>query len=78
MIKNSLWKRILFGYFAIALFMLTMSFYLIFRLNHLNKVTDSIMRSDIPSIENGEKLVDNLLEQVRNKKKYLITNDSAF
>jgi len=78
MIKNSLWKRMVFGYIIIALFMLAMSFYLIFRLNHLNKVTDSIMKTDIPSVENGEKLVDSLLEQVRNEKKYLITNDDAF
>ncbi len=78
MIKNSLWKRILFGYIAIVLFMLAMSFYLILRLNYLNNVTDSIMRADIPSIENGEKLVDSLLEQVRNEKKYIITNDNAF
>ena len=67
-----------FGYIIIALFMLAMSFYLIFRLNHLNKVTDSIMKTDIPSIKNGEKLVDSLLEQVRNEKKYVITNDNAF
>ena len=31
MIKNSLWKRMVFGYIIIALFMLAMSFYLIFR-----------------------------------------------
>ncbi len=78
MIINSLWKRILFGYVAIVVFMLAMSFYLIFRLNYLNKVTDSIMRSDIPSIENAEKLVDSFLEQVRNEKKYVITSDEAF
>jgi len=66
------------GYVVIALFMLAMSFYLIFRLNHLNKATDVIMKTDIPSIENAEKLVDSLLEQVRNEKKYLITSDSAF
>jgi two-component system sensor histidine kinase GlrK len=78
MIKNSLWKRIFFGYIAIVLFMLAMSFYLIFRLNYLNKVTNSIVRTDIPFIENGEKLVDTLLEQVRNEKKYIITNDDAF
>lgn len=68
----------LFGYLTIVVFMMVMSFYLLFRLNYLNKVTDSIMRADIPFIENGEKLVDCLLEQVRNEKKYLITNDSAF
>ena len=78
MIKNSLWKRILFGYIAIVVFMLAMSFYLIFRLNYLNKVTDSVMRVDIPFVENGEKLVDSLLEQIRNEKKYIITNDNAF
>src|SRR3990170_1890366 len=71
MIKNSLWKRMVFGYVTIALFMLAMSFYLIFRLSHLNKVTDSIMKIDIPSVEDGEKLVDSLLEQVRNENKYL-------
>ncbi|GAB63711.1 two-component sensor kinase [Candidatus Jettenia caeni] len=78
MIKNSLWRRIIFGYIIITLFMLSTSFYLIFRLNFLKKVTDSVMKSDIPSIENGEKLIDSLLEQVRNEKKYLITNDQAF
>src|SRR3972149_3490543 len=78
MIKNRLWKRMAFGYIIIALFMLAMSFYLIFRLNHLNKVTDSIMKGDVPSIRAGEKLIDCLLEQIRNEKKYLITNDDAF
>ena len=47
MIKSSLWKRMVFGYAVIALFMLVMNFYLIFRLNHLNKHSASIMMSDI-------------------------------
>lgn len=67
-----------FGYIIIALFMMVMSFYLIYRMNHLNKVTDSIMKVDIPAIENGEKLVGSFLEQVRNEKKFIITNDDAF
>ncbi|KAB2834755.1 MAG: HAMP domain-containing protein [Candidatus Brocadia sp.] len=78
MVKNSLWKRIFFSYITIVVSMMVMSIYLIYRLNYLNKVTDSIMRADIPFIENGEKLVDCLLEQVRNEKKYLITHDTAF
>lgn len=78
MVKNRLWKRIFFGYITIVIFMMIMSFYLIYRLNYLNKVTDSIMRMDIPFIENGERLVDCFFEQVRNEKKYLITNDNAF
>ncbi len=78
MIRNSLWKRMVFGYVIIALFMSAMSFYLFLRLNHINKVVDSIVNIDIPSIKNGEKLVDNLLEQIRNEKKYLITKDRAF
>ena len=57
-----------FGYIIIALFMLAMSFLFNIRLNHLNKVTDSIMKTDIPSVENGEKLIDSLLEQIRNEK----------
>ncbi len=76
--KNSLWKRVVFGYLIIALFMLAMSFYLIFRLHYLNKITDLAMKVNIPSIESAEKLLDNLLEQVRNEKKYVITNDGAF
>ncbi|MEK6622345.1 MAG: ATP-binding protein [Planctomycetota bacterium] len=78
MIKSSLWKRMVFGYAVIALFMLVMNFYLIFRLNHLNKHSASIMRSDIPYMENSEKLFDILLEQVKNEKKYIITGDHAF
>jgi len=67
-----------FGFAVITLFMLAMSFYLIIRLNHLNNVIDLIINGDVPSIENGKKLVDNLLEQVRNEKKYTITKDKAF
>ncbi|MCF6157273.1 MAG: HAMP domain-containing histidine kinase [wastewater metagenome] len=66
------------GYIVIALFMLAMSFYLHIRFNRLNKVVDSIVNVDIPSIEIGKRLVDGLLEQVRNEKKYLITSDKAF
>lgn len=78
MIKNSLWRRIIFGYMVIILFMLSMSFYLIYRLNFLNKVTSAVIKSDIPSIDNGKKLLDSLLEQIRNEKKYKITTDTAF
>lgn len=66
------------GYIIIALFMLTVSFYLFLRFNHLNKVVDSIVKVDIPSIETGKKLADSLLEQVRSEKKYIITSDKAF
>ena len=78
MIRISLKKRMGFGFAVITMFMLAMSFYLIFRLNHINRVIDSIMKGDVPAIENGEKLVDCLLEQVRNEKKYIITKDKAF
>lgn len=67
-----------FGYIIVALFMLSVSFYLIFRLNRLNSDSTSILMTDIPSMKNGEKLLVILLEQVKNEKKYLITNDSAF
>jgi len=66
------------GYITIACFMLAMSFYLMFRLNHLNKVTDSVTTEDVPSIRICEKLIDTLFEQIRNEKKYNITKDSAF
>lgn len=67
-----------FGYIIIALSMLAMSFYLIFPLNAFNNAIDLLIKADIPSIQNAEKLVDNLLEQVRNEKKYIITKDKAF
>lgn len=78
MIKNKLWKRMTFGYIIIALFMLTMSFYLFLRLNRLNKVVDSIVKVDIPFIETGRNLIDGFFEQVRNEKKYIVTKDEAF
>ncbi len=62
----------------VLLFMLSMSFYLIHRLNFFNKVTDSVIKHDIPSIDNGKKLLDSFLEQVRNERKYKITTDTAF
>ena len=78
MVKNSLWKRMVLGYVVITLLMLSMSFYLIFRLKHLNQASTSILSKDIPSIENEEKLLKILLEQVSSEKKYTITRDTAF
>ena len=66
------------GYVVITLLMLSMSFYLIFRLKHLNQASTSILSKDIPSIENEEKLLKILLEQVSIEKKYTITRDPAF
>ncbi|MCF6147885.1 MAG: HAMP domain-containing histidine kinase [Candidatus Kuenenia sp.] len=67
-----------FGYAIITLLMLSMSFYLIFRLKHLNQASTSVLSSDIPSMENEEKLLKILLEQVSIEKKYSITKDQAF
>lgn len=78
MVKNSLWKRMVLGYVVITLLMLSMSFYLIFRLKHLNQASTSILSKDIPSIESEEKLLKILLEQVSSEKKYTITKDPAF
>ncbi|OHB69305.1 MAG: hypothetical protein A2W17_08500 [Planctomycetes bacterium RBG_16_41_13] len=78
MVKNSLWKRMVLGYVVITLLMLSMSFYLIFRLKHLNQASTSILSKDIPSIESEEKLLKILLEQVSSEKKYTITRDPAF
>lgn len=78
MVKSSLWKRMVLGYAVIALLMLSMSFYLIFRLKHLNQASTSVLSSDIPSMENEEKLLKILLEQVSIEKKYSITKDQAF
>src|SRR3972149_9206712 len=78
MVKNILWKRMVLGYVVITLLMLSMSFYLIFRLKHLNQASTSILSKDIPSIENEEKLLKILLEQVSSEKKYTITRDPAF
>lgn len=66
------------GYVVITLLMLSMSFYLIFRLKHLNQASTSILSKDIPSIESEEKLLKILLEQVSSEKKYTITKDPAF
>ncbi|MDR4508024.1 MAG: HAMP domain-containing histidine kinase [Candidatus Brocadiaceae bacterium] len=66
------------GYIVITLFMLSTSFYLISRLNHFNDASASILSKDIPSIKNGEKLLQTLLEQVSSEKKYLIAKEKAF
>lgn len=78
MVKNSLWKRMVLGYVVITLLMLSMSFYLIFRLKHLNQASTLILSKDIPSIESEDKLLKILLEQVSSEKKYIITKDPAF
>jgi len=66
------------GYVVITLLMLSMSFYLIFRLKYLDHSSISILRTDIPSMVNGKKLLKILLEQVSSEKKYSITRDPAF
>lgn len=61
-----------------VMLVIAISSYSILKLNQLNKITNSILTVDQPSIDTEEKMIDSFLSHVSNKQKYLITRDEDF
>jgi len=76
--KLNIFWRMVIGFLVAVLLVVIISSYSIFKLTQLNRITDSILTIDQPSIETEKKMIGSLLSQVRNYQKYLITKDEAF
>lgn len=66
------------GYLIFVLLVIAVSSYSVIKLSQLNKITNSILTTDQPSIDTEKKMIDSFLSQVRNEQKYLITREKAF
>jgi len=76
--KFTIFKRLIFSYMAIMLFVIFLTGYITLKLNELNRLTRSIATVDSQSIGSIERLLDSLFSQVSFEKKYLISKDHDF
>lgn len=76
--KLNIFWRMAIGFLIAVLLVVIISSHSIYKLTQLNRITNSILTIDQPSIETEKKMIDSLLSQVRNEQKYLITKDKAF
>lgn len=77
MVRLSIFSRLIIGYLAVFLPVMTVSFYTIFQLNQFNNITRSITDIDNRIIDYGKKLTDSFLSQIQHERKYIIMKDDA-
>ena len=66
------------GYLAIFLLVMALSFYVVIKIGHFNKVTQSVVSTNNRIVEQAGKLTDMILSQIRYERKFLISKDEAF
>jgi len=76
--KFTIFKRLIFSYMVIMLFVIFIAGYITLKLNHLNNLTRSIASVDSKTIGTIERLLDAIFSQVSFEKKYLISKDEDF
>ncbi|MBW1900434.1 MAG: HAMP domain-containing histidine kinase [Deltaproteobacteria bacterium] len=76
--KFTIFKRLMFGYMVIMLFVIFLAGYMTLNLNRLNHLTRSIASLDSKTIGSIERLRDAIFSQVSFEKKYLISKDKDF
>ena len=78
LLKNSsITRKIFLGYFAMIFLMVIVSVYAVSSLRELNQITHTILQKDFQVISLTTRLLDTLLAQERNEKKFFIFNDPA-
>lgn len=75
--KLTIFSRLILGYLLVALLVLAVSIYMIFRLVQFESITHSILEVDHRMEDLEKKLTDSLLSQMRYEKKYMVTRDEA-
>ena len=76
--KFTVFKRLIFSYMVIMLFVIFLAGYITLKLNQLNKLTRSIASVDSTTIVIIEGLLDSMISQVSFDKKYFISKDPDF
>jgi len=75
--KLTIFSRLILGYLLVALLVLAVSIYMIFRLVQFESITHSILEVDHRMEDLEKKLTDSLLSQMRYEKKYMVIRDEA-
>ena len=75
--KLTIFSRLILGYLVVALLVLAVSIYMIFRLVQFESITHSILEVDHRMEDLEKKLTDSLLSQMRYEKKYMVIRDEA-
>ena len=76
--RLTIFQRLLMGYLAIFLLVIALSFYVVIKISHFNKVTQSVVSTNNRMVEQAGKLTDMILSQIRYERKFLISKDGAF
>ncbi len=76
--RFTIFKRLIFGYMVIMLFVIFLAGYMTLNLNQLNHLTRSIASVDSNTIGSIERLLEAIFSQVSFEKKYLISKDKDF
>jgi two-component system sensor histidine kinase GlrK len=76
--RLTIFQRLLMGYLAIFLLVIALSFYVVIKIGHFNKVTQSVVSTNNRMVEQSGKLTDMILSQIRYERKFLISKDEAF
>ncbi|MBW1852835.1 MAG: MCP four helix bundle domain-containing protein [Deltaproteobacteria bacterium] len=74
----TIFKRLIFSYLVMMLFVIFLAGYMTFKLNQLNHLTRSIAFVDSTTIGIIERLLEAIYSQVSFEKKYLISKDKDF
>ncbi|MBE0618875.1 MAG: diguanylate cyclase, partial [Proteobacteria bacterium] len=70
-------KKLLLGYLPLTLLTVVVASLTLVSLNRLNRITDRIVRVDVPLVEAADQLVDHLLAQDFYSRRYLLLRDPA-
>lgn len=76
--KFTILKRLLLGYVAIMIIVLSMGFYVNIKLQQLNKTIHDVASDDLVTFSEIEYMKDLLVSQVGFEKKFLLLNDIVF
>lgn len=76
--KFTIFKRLIFNYMMIMLFVIFLAGYMILNLKQLNHLTRSIASIDSKTVATIERLLDAIFSQVGFEQKYLISKDEDF
>ena len=76
--KVTIFSRLVFGYLFILVLVLALSGYLVYRIGQFNEVTRSVLMTNNRVVDYSGKLMDAILSQVRNERKFIISKDKAF
>jgi len=71
-------QKLAIGYAVMFLSLLTISIYAVIQLNRLDRLINTALTIDSEILKNSEYLMNSLLTQASNDKKFLITGDAAF